>query len=291
MQNIRQHLSCMIILFLLPGTLMGCGQQTAADLTYPNGLFSYEEEKAVSCDTWCPYDQAYLTRLKEEYNLEELTAGCKSEFEKVETITGWVTNLWSHDGDHIPEQNDPLFLLDSVTKDGEQYRCVEYGAVISGCLNALGIPTRTIGLKTQDVETREYGAGHVAAEAYLKDYGKWVFIDGQWGMIPLMEDTPLNAVQLGEVLEHPDRYEESLHFLSFQNNGSDEREYEKWIGDYLYYFDVTAYTESENGYQANYIMLTPADAPEPKTFQIYYPLEIDTYTHSIPSFYPAAMEG
>ena len=283
--SIRRYLLCGVILFLFSGTLSGCHSQASPDLEYPNSLFSYAQEEAFLCDTWCPYDSAYLARLRENYDLDGLVAGCKTEFEKVQAITEWVTNLWPHDGDHIPEQSDPLFLLDRVTKEGEQYRCVEYGTVISGCLNALGIPTRTIGLKSQDMETREYGAGHVAAEAYLKDYKKWVFIDGQWGMIPLMGETPLNAVQLGEVLQHPGSYEESVHFLSFQENSSSEREYGNWIGEYLYYFDVTAYMESASGREPNHIMLIPIDSPEPTVFQLHYPLGIDTYTQSAAAFY------
>ena len=213
-------------------------------------------------------------------------ADCKSEFEKVQVVTKWVSNLWSHDGDNVPEQSDPLFILDSVTNDGEQYRCVEYGVVIAGCLNALDIPSRTIGLKTQDVETREYAAGHVACEAYLKDYGKWVFIDGQWGVIPLMGETPLNAVQLSQVLRHPEEYEESLHFYTFLGGDEEQKEYCKWILEYLYYLDVTGYIKTDSAYQTSDMMLTPLDAESPTVFQIDYPLEIDIYTHSVPQFYP-----
>lgn len=283
---LRRILSLFTALSVVAGVLTGCGSDNRADLEYANSLFSYEEDEAVSSGGWCPYDDAYLTRLREEYALEELVADCKSDFERVQKVTRWVTNLWPHDGDNIPEQNDPLFILESVTKEGGQYRCVEYGTVICGCLNALGIPSRTIGLKTQDVETREYGAGHVAAEAYLKDYGKWVFIDGQWGKIPVMGDTPLNAVQLGEVLQNPGQYEEALCFLSFQDNGAGDGEYEEWIGEYLYYYDVTSYTQPGKEEGSSHIMLTPSGAADPKIFQIYYPLDIDAYTHSVPSFYP-----
>lgn len=169
--------------------------------------------------------------------------------------------------------------------EGEQYRCVEYGGVISGCLNALGIPSRTIGLKTQDVETRDYGAGHVATEAYIQDLKKWVFIDGQWGVIPMMGETPLNAVQLGEVLNHPESYEESLQFISFQAGGSEG--YEEWINEYLYYLDVIGYDTTDGNLEEKTLMLTPIEAKNPEIFQINYPLEIDRYTHSVHEFYPA----
>ena len=273
---------------LICSGLTGCGakEKENADLKYPSQNYSYEETDSLQYDSWCRYDDAYLTRLREDYSLDQLVADCGTEFEKVQEVTEWVSNLWSHNGDNVPEQSDPLFILDSVTNDGEQYRCVEYGVVISGCLNALGIPSRTIGLKTQDVETRDYAAGHVTCEAYLKDYEKWVFIDGQWGLIPIMGETPLNAVQLGEVLQHPENYEESLTFYSFLGANGDQKDYRDWILEYLYYFDVTGYTRTADGFEETYIMLTPLESESPTVFQIHYPLEIDIYTHSVPQFYP-----
>lgn len=267
----------------------GCGTKERADLTYPNKSYSYEEEKAGPVDSWCPYEEEYLQKLKEEYDLDALVADCETEFEKVQAVTEWVSNLWSHNGENIPEQSDPLFILKSVTEDGEQYRCVEYAVVIAGCLNSLGIPARSIGLKTKDVETRDYAAGHVATEAYLKDYRKWVFIDGQWGLIPLMGDMPLNAVQFSEVIQHPEDYEEALQFLSFLGENGAQKEYCDWINEYLYYFDVIGYIENTEGRKAVSLMLLPQEAEPPAVFQIHYPLEIDIYTNSVPRFYPKAL--
>lgn len=179
MTHICKKISKLAFFLLMGGLLAGCGESEAADLQYPNKNYSYESSETYDCDAWCPYDESYLAKLRETYALEELVSDCKNDFEKVQKITEWVTNLWAHNGDNIPEQDDPLYILQMVTQEGEQYRCVEYGVVIAGCLNSIGIPARTIGLKTQDVETRDYGAGHVATEAYLKEYKKWIFIDGQ----------------------------------------------------------------------------------------------------------------
>lgn len=285
--SVKKRYLQMIVLFTLSACLSaGCSAKENADMAYPNQRYSYDKAETFSCSSWTRYDKEYLEKLKTDYDLENLVADCKNDFEKVQAVTEWVTNLWPHDGDNIPEQEDPLFILNNVTEKGEQYRCVEYGVVISGCLNALGIPTRTLGLKTQDVETREYGAGHVAAEAYIKDLKKWVFIDGQWGVIPVMDGVPLNAVQLSEVLEHPDSYENPVEFLSFQNGGA--YGYAEWIHEYLYYFDCTGYTQTDDGLQETSLMLTPIGAENPKIFQIHYPLEIDLYTDSVPEFYPPA---
>lgn len=275
------------LFMVLAGLMTSCKVKESADMAYPNSRYSYEKETGFSCDIWTSYDKEYLTKLREDYKLNELVENCKNDFEKIQAVTKWVTNLWEHNGDNIPEKSDPASILHKVTVEGEQYRCVEYGVVISGCLNALDIPARTIGLKTQDVETREYGAGHVATEAYVRDLEKWVFIDGQWGVIPIMGSTPLNAVQLGEVLEHPDRYEETLDFISFQTSTS--QEYQEWIREYLYYLDIIGYYKTDESLQEKTLMLTPIDAKNPEIFQINYPLEIDKYTHSVAEFYPSAV--
>lgn len=57
----------------------GCGAEERADLTYPNKSYSYEEENAGPVDSWCPYEEEYLQKLKEEYDLDALVADCETE--------------------------------------------------------------------------------------------------------------------------------------------------------------------------------------------------------------------
>lgn len=168
---------------------------------------------------------------------------------------------------------------------GMQYRCVEYGTVIFGCLNALGIPSRRLHMSTSDVETRAMGAGHVAVEAYLRDQKKWVFIDGQWGVIPMLGKLPLNGVQLAEILQEPQAHEEPLELISLRHTGS--LGYEDWVKEYLYYFDLSGYYWKDDTLTEETWMLVPKNAPNPTVFQIIYPLDIDVYTNSVPSFYAA----
>lgn len=108
--------------------------------------------------------------------MESKVECCDTDFKKVQTIFEWVTNLCQHDGVNVPRNGDPFTILDDVTEKGARYRCVKYSIVILGRLNALGITSRRIRLKTADVETRECGAGHVAVEVYLKDFNKWVLL-------------------------------------------------------------------------------------------------------------------
>lgn len=270
--------------FLMLACVLVTGLTACSRKTNPeNPEYSYDTVKTLQFDTYCPYDKAYLDTLRDTYDLDGLTADCETEFEKVQAVTKWVTNLWEHDGWNTPPKNDPLSILHDVTEEGAQYRCVEYGTVIFGCLNALDIPARTIGLKTEDVETRELGAGHVATEAYLEDYGKWILIDGQWGVIPMDGDLPLNAVELSEALKRTESDGEPVGFLTLHDGGSDG--YAEWIKEYLYYMNVTCYMKSERGYRGYTMMLTPIGSKIPKVFQIKHPLKADNYTHSVVRFY------
>lgn len=280
-------MSFLLVLSILSFSI-GCSAYQNCDFVLENTSYSYASEHALDIAALSPYNDDYLNRLKAKYHLEDLVSNTDSDFEKVQTIAKWVTGLWEHDGWNTPTKNDPLSILDEVTENGQQFRCVEYGTVIYGCLTALGVPARILGLKTEDVETREYGAGHVVAEIYLKDLNKWIFVDGQWGMIPILNNTPLDGVEFAQALKEKDALADSLDVINLLPERNDDKEqYFQWIEEYLYFFDFTYWQRDTNeNLSGKSIMLTPIDAEDPKVFQINYTLGIDTYTHSVVDFYP-----
>ncbi len=123
-------------------------------------------------------DSAALQELRETYRLEALTAPCDQDLCRLERVCAWVNGLWEHDGDNEPSAPDALTILGEVAR-GKRFRCVEFGTVVASCAAALGLPSRVVGLKTADCETREYGAGHVVTEVYLRDKRSWVMVDGE----------------------------------------------------------------------------------------------------------------
>jgi len=246
-----------------------------------------KSENKLSVYSFSPYSREYLDNLIEKYDLKELYKENQPDYEKVLCIAKWVSNLWEHDGSNQPEKYDPDFILNEVINNGKRFRCCEYGIVIDGCLNALNITARTLALKTEDVETREFGAGHVLAEAYLKDINKWIFIDGQWGVIPLLDNIPLNAAEFADCLENREKYGERLSLEILKSDVSEE-DYFNWIKEYLYFYDYTYWEKSEDGdLIEKTIMLAPIGVKKPEVFQIKYPLKIDIYTHSVIDFYSA----
>ena len=115
-------------------------------------------------------DEPYLTKLRAEFGLEEIVAGAETDLEKIRAVNAWVHGLWRHHGWNQPERNDPMSILREVA-EGKRFRCVEYAIVINGCLNSLGLRSRVLALKTEDVQTRNWGAGHVVAEAFERELG------------------------------------------------------------------------------------------------------------------------
>lgn len=283
-----QKIISIILIAALCFSFLSCSKEKEVIAVKPE--YTDEASDTLSEANWCCYSEDYLQKLREKYKLDELVKDCTTEFEKVQVVTEWVTGLWKHDGSNEPKQWDAMYILDQVTEHGERYRCVEYGEVIYGCLSALGITSRALGLKTSDVETRASGAGHVGTEAYLKDLDKWVFIDGQWGIIPLLGETPLNAVEFGKAITEDDK-DLKLMRIGENYNDTTDKGYYQWIYEYIYYLDVNYYeVQSEDKMKSIQIMLIPKGAKEPTIFQNKYPLDVDRYTTSVKEFYPKIKE-
>lgn len=273
----KSKIVSVMMLFLI-ASLFGCGKSKDS---YEKQSFQNEEALMKNeFVSWCPYSEEYLKELCDTYQLEEMTKECQSDYEKVQKISTWVSGLWEHDGRNEPLQNDPMYILDQVINHGEQYRCVEYGIVINGCLNALGLECRQLNLKTKDVETREIGAGHVGCEAFLEDYNKWVFIDGQWGAIPMAKDVPLNAYEFGEAIRKDDP-DLTIHWI---NNvyGATDSDYFKWIEPYLYYMD-SGFKNVDGGYTT--VMFVPDGGKNVTKFQRKYEIHMDHYLRDEQMFY------
>jgi transglutaminase-like putative cysteine protease len=226
-----------------------------------------------------PHDEPYLQKLRTQYKLDEVVAGAASDYEKVRAISRWVRGRWRHNGRSQPSRSDPISILEEAAQ-GKQFRCVEYSIVASGALNALDIRSRLLALKTADVETRKSGAGHVVVEAFLHDLNRWIMIDAQWDVIPVLDGKPLNAVELQRALAA------RAPGLGVDSRSAvDAREYFDWVEKYLFYFDVRFDQRFGQTRGRGVLMLVPVGAKEPTLFQRNSPISGITYTRSVRAFY------
>lgn len=231
----------------------------------------------------------YLRKLRTEYGLDTMTTNLKSDLDKIKTILDWTHNQWTHSGSNTPSKSDPLTILEEA-KEGNNFRCVEYGIVSAAALNSIGIPSRVFALKTADVEKVRYGAGHVAAESYSKEFKKWIFIDGQFNAIPILNNIPLNAVEfLKAITENIG----NLKIINIKGEISKEEKekYINWISKYLFYFDIrfdNRYISYKDKIKINgksKLMLVPLNTDNPFIFQRKSKIDYCLYTNNINDFY------
>ncbi|OJV22106.1 MAG: hypothetical protein BGO30_10320 [Bacteroidetes bacterium 41-46] len=231
----------------------------------------------------------YLKELRTSHNLEQLIAGQTDELDKIKTILDWTSKQWSHDGSNTPSNHDAITIL-AEARQGKQFRCVEYGIVATAALNSIGIPARTLGLKTRDVEKVMRGAGHVVTEVYSNQYEKWIYIDPQFNIMPTLNETPINGVELQKAIYTKDP---GLKLINKEGelDKEDSENYIKWIGKYLFYFDVLFDQKTMNSEEfmringMSKLTLVPAGHKEPQIFQRSSKINYSYYTNSLNDFY------
>jgi hypothetical protein len=230
-------------------------------------------------------NDGYALQMRQQFKLDSIIQHAYTDTDRALALLNWVHRQWKHNGSNSPSKNDPISILEEAAK-GKSFRCVEYGIVLAGCLNAVGLNARVLGLKTRDVETTKSGAGHVVTEVYLADIGKWAYLDGQWDVMPILEGIPLNVVEFQKAITH--NYEK-LEIASGSNVA--KLAYVNWIYPYLYYFDApfdsrlnTDDKQKIDGKSS--LMLVPIGAKEPKVFQKLFPIINCLYTNSVTDFYP-----
>jgi hypothetical protein len=221
--------------------------------------------------------------------LENLVAEDNTDFEKIKSVLDWTSKQWAHNGSNTPTKQDALTILKEA-HEGKQFRCVEYGIVATTALNSIGIPARTIGLKTRDVEKVRRGAGHVVTEVYSGELNKWIFIDPQFNIIPTLNGNPLNGVEFQKEI-----YNKNINLKLINKEGElkkvDSENYINWVGKYLFYFDMLfdqQTLDSGNFRRINgmtKITLVPLGHKEPRVFQRRYKIDYSHYTHSLNDFY------
>ena len=228
----------------------------------------------------------YLNELKEKYPLDEIFDESDTDKEKVLKILNWTNSRWKHNGRNSPKNNDAISILKEA-QEGGQFPCFAFAIVLRDQLNASGFMARTIYLKTRNAKNSKYPPGHVASEVYLNDLQKWIFIDGQFNVMPALDETPINAVEFQKAITNQ---ENELKLLSL-NNIVKDGEYYSFVYPYLFYLDTTLDNRynTDNPYKINgksSIMLVPIGAKNLRRIN-FWDMNINNciYTNSTLDFY------
>lgn len=225
----------------------------------------------------CVYNGEYLENLRTADSFVAEISKKDSPGEIASKLRVYVNGLWKHDGMNEPEKSDPLTIIKEA-RNGRHFRCVEYSIVLDGFLKSLGIPSRILALKTKDCETRLSGAGHVAVEYYDIIFNKWVMADAQFSFIPVLNDIPLNAVELQNSLTK-DALPDNMNLTEEGKNN----EYFDFVYEYLYYMSFKI--EVSRRKEFSHLMLVPEGSNKPEIFQQKYPITGHIPTCNIEEFY------
>ena len=230
----------------------------------------------------------FLRQIRIENNLTQLVNTANCDKERALLILNWTHSQWAHSGSNTPTKSDALTILKEA-KQGSSFRCVEYGIVAKTALLSIGIKARGLGLQTKDVETCKFGAGHYLSEVWLSDLNKWVLIDGQFNIMPILNNIPLNAVEFQKAIINKEP------FILINNKGEiSKKEYSafmNFIPYYLFYF-TTSFDQrqitNDNIFKVDgksSLMLVPLNEKQPTVFQKVYPNNDFIYTNKLNNFY------
>ena len=229
-----------------------------------------------------------LLTIKQLYGLDSVANLGNSEFEKILHLLKWTNNRWTHNGSNEPSKSNTITILKEAS-EGKKFRCVEYGIVLRTVLASNDIKARTLGLKTRDVETTKYGAGHVLTEVWSTQFNKWFMLDAQFNIVPVLDNIPLNAVEFQNAIIQRKNFK--LVDIDGEVESKLAQGYMDFIPHYLYYFDYAfdqrevAYDELFKVNDKGYLMLVPLGAKKPTVFQRKWPMNYFEYTNSMNDFY------
>ncbi|MBY0113126.1 MAG: transglutaminase-like domain-containing protein [Phycisphaerales bacterium] len=223
-------------------------------------------------------DRAFARKLRDVYKLDELIAEATTDLDRVRLICDWVHSQWQHSNTPTKPLTNTIDIIEAG-RQGERFSCSEYASVVTACLNAVGISAREVILMHPEVDTMLLGSSHVVAEAYLRDLGKWVFVDAQKNVVPTLDDRPLNTVEFQRALQKRDPA------LDLSIDG-EITSYPLELSESMYF--LRARLESvvlANPRFTGAAMLVPDGATAPKAFQRVSPIQGDAITTSLKAFY------
>lgn len=126
-------------------------------------------------------DHPRLQQLRKEYQLDEVVAGAKTEWEKILKLAAWSGVRWEKRTGHLSKIYPKWDALDILAKheDGTPVGgfCQHYNLVFLQACESLGIRGRPVSLGP-GVFKKNINGGHEVIEVWSNEHRKWVHVDG-----------------------------------------------------------------------------------------------------------------
>lgn len=148
-----------------------------------------------------PQNHPHLKRLREQYHLDEVVKGARTELELMLRLAQWANNYWDWP-EHIMERYPPWDALEILKPhpDGTPVGgfCQQFNLVFLQACESFGFAGRAISISQGREQEKHPGGGHEIVELWSNEWRKWVYVDGAlaWYIVDEKTGTPLSVWEL-----------------------------------------------------------------------------------------------
>lgn len=152
-----------------------------------------------------PFTSKGMHRLREMVQPKKIISRSKSDFEAAMSLALFTSRAWNHDGfNSNPKKQDAVTIL-KLAKKGATFACVQFASVFVQLCHSVGIPARVLQVQTRRPSFGSSGHGHVTAEYFDNQHGKWVWIDPQIHAFTSHRQVPLSFSEFAELFSQGHR--------------------------------------------------------------------------------------
>ena len=142
------------------------------------------------------FENPKLQELREKYQLSQVVASGKDEFEKQVLLNDWTHRQFLKFGTPSTNCHGALRILNAIT-EGHTFYCAHYEEVLVSAAASLGWVDRPIALRRHKGVAKVGGSTeHSVTEMWSNQYAKWVMFDPTSNLHLEREGVPLNAFEI-----------------------------------------------------------------------------------------------
>src|SRR2546423_440540 len=138
--------------------------------------FPYVESDYTKRFRFDSYENPKLKELRERYQLAEVVAFGKDEFDKQVILMDWVHHRFKKFGQPSASCRGALDILKGID-DGHTFFCAQYADLFASCAASLGWVERTLALRRHQGTAKGGSTEHSTTEIWSNQHRKWVMLD------------------------------------------------------------------------------------------------------------------
>jgi hypothetical protein len=190
----------------LTGITLTTEPKAAKDWTKAVKIVDFHNEEIVRTSIPFRYEsftQPKLKELRDQYHLDDVVAGSKTELDIITRLAAWSSRQWKWGEWHLDEFYPPWDALEILRKlsDGKPVGgfCQQYDLVLLQAAESFGFVGRDISISSGTLG-RPTIVGHEPVEIWSNQFRKWIWIDGTGAYYAEDRDTGV-PLSLWEVRE------------------------------------------------------------------------------------------